>query len=66
MIIDIKYKSETFLPKEIDDYFGEIKNRIIRDRLEVDKIQCHLSSLRGVIIKWLSNNSKTKYNEVKL
>lgn len=58
MKIKIEYESDMLLPEKIDKYFVEIKNRIIKDKNEIDKIQCHLSSLKGFLINWFAENEK--------
>lgn len=50
MKIKIEYESDVFLPKEIDNNIEEIKQRVLRDHLEYDKIICHFSTLRQNLI----------------
>jgi hypothetical protein len=58
--IELVYNSDTFLPKELSDKFKETERKVIENRSEPDKINCHIMNLRGEVLKWLSSNGKIK------
>jgi hypothetical protein len=58
MRIIIDYESVGLLPKEIEESINLMEIYIHNDKYEADKINCHISRMRGDIIKWISKNRK--------
>ena len=55
-IVIVEYKSDTFLPENINNKFTKAISDVIDVRNETDKINCVISRLRGDVISWLADN----------
>lgn len=49
----LEYESETLIPQMLEDAFTRMKEKIFRDKIEQDKILCHIENFRGDLIRWM-------------